>query len=369
MWRFLLCAVAVSALWLTGCSSPRSSGSPAGPEPVNFNHPDEINQAGGYMALADRRIFAAMAFVNAVGYDREAQGCVMHPVRVKVRQELAKRLADKPEKLKAYRTYYQEVIVKGVPMFAYKSYVLALSADYPFRRIEPDQKLAYAYTARALRDLPRMLNDFWTTAGLDSLWEQVKPDYVAAIREYDVDKMQREMTFLWEYFRMPRRDSSTIIVQVPDLLDRHTGAMGAGYGPYSYSVNNPGSSGNGLNVHEYLHSIINPLVEANYARFRAKLRAYYEAGKDTPVVRGSYGHPVTFAFECLVGACDRRIMMKFENDPKWTRLAQQQVAGDTQAGLNLTQPYYNLLPEFEQSGKSFDEFLPTLLEHLPEYRP
>ena len=59
--------------------------------------------------------------------------------------------------------------------------------------------------------------------------------------------------------------------------------------------------------------------------------------------------------------------MRFENDPKWTALREKQVAYDTKEGLKLTQPFYNLLAEFEQSNKPFDQFLPTMLEHLPEY--
>jgi len=66
-------------------------------------------------------------------------------------------------------------------------------------------------------------------------------------------------------------------------------------------------------------------------------------------------------------ALDRRISMRFENDPKWTALRENQVAYDTKEGLNLTQPFYNLLAEFEQSDKPFDQFFPTMLNHLPEY--
>ncbi len=175
------------------------------------------------------------------------------------------------------------------------------------------------------------------------------------------------MAFLWDYLRMTRGDSATIIIQVPDLLDHHLGAMGAGYQPYYYSVDNPGSNDYHLNVHEYLHSIANPLVKANYPRFEAKLDAYYRAGKNAPAVE-SYRRPVTFAFECLVRALDRRITARFENTPPWTKLTAEQVAHDTKDGLNLTQPFYDSLTEFEQSGKPFDQFLPTLLEHLPEYK-
>lgn len=368
MGRLISLAVIAFVLSLAGCSGSSSSGTKVRPKPVKFNHPDEVNRSGGFMALADRRIFAAMALVNAAGYDEEFPGYSMHPVRVKVRQELETRLADKPDKLEAYRAYYKDVIANGVQLFAYKSFVLSLSADYPFKRTCPDEKLGYPHTAAALRDLPQMLNDFWVMADLGEVWEQVKPEYVAEIRKYDVGKMDRQMAFLWTYLRMERRDPSTIIVQVPDLLSRHRGAMGAGYERYYYSVDNPGSHDYSLNIHEYLHTVVNPLVQANYPRFQAKLDAYYMAGKDAPGV-ATYRHPATFAFECMVGALTWRIYMNLANDPEQKKLWEKMALQDTEGGLNLTEPFYRLLAEFEQSDKPFDQFLPILLEHLPEYSP
>ena len=81
--------------------------------------------------------------------------------------------------------------------------------------------------------------------------------------------------------------------------------------------------------------------------------------------------PVFFGVVVVLGdagtALDRRISMRFENDPKWTALRENQVAYDTKEGLNLTQPFYNLLAEFEQTDRPFDQFFPTMLNHLPEY--
>jgi hypothetical protein len=320
------------------------------------------------MALADRRIFAAMALVNAAGYDEEFPGCSMHPVRVKVRQELEKRLAGKSDRLEPYRVFYRDVIANNVQLFGYKSFVLSLSADYPFKRTRPDEELGYPHTAPALRDLPRMLNEFWVMADLAEIWEQIKPEYMVEIQKYDVDKMNREMAFLWTYLRMKRHDPSTIIVQIPDLLDRHTGAMGAGSEHYYYSVDNPGSGAHSLNIHEYLHTVVNPLVQANHARFQTKLDAYYMAGMDAPGV-APYRHPVTFTFECMVAALTWRIYTNLATDPQERRVWEQKALQDTAAGLNLTLPFYRLLAEFEQSDKPFHEYLPALLEHLPEYQP
>lgn len=343
---------------LGSCSSPSDRGTI---EPITFDHPDEWAIQGGFAALADRRIFTTMAFLNAVGYDEEHPDFQMHPVRVQVRGLVRKKLESNPAKVKNWQEYYQN---HRAGTFLYKSYVLALSPDYPFRKVVPDHKLGYPQSAGFFQDFPEILNDFWVTARLDEVWTQVKPAYRQEIQRYDLAKMEREMTFLWAYLRMERRDSQ-IMVNVPDLLDHYTGAMGAGYGVYYFSVENQGSGGYGLNVHEYLHSVVNPLVEKHYGKYKVKLDAYYAAGKDLPGSK-SYQNPVTFVYECMVGALDRRIRVNLENDPKWTDLCEQQVAFDTQEGLLLTQPFYRLLGDYEKSGQPFDEYLPLLMEKLPE---
>src|SRR5436309_13865205 len=96
-------AAAASGCLLVGVScSPASEIRVA---PVEFTHPDEIVRGDGFLILADRRIFAVMAFLNAVGYDDEAQGLSMHPTRVKVRERVGKNLAGHPDRLREWRTF------------------------------------------------------------------------------------------------------------------------------------------------------------------------------------------------------------------------------------------------------------------------
>lgn len=356
--RLWFASAIVGAHLLGGCQTPAP---PSSGEPVVFVHEDEWISNGGFAALADRRIFALMAFLNAAGYSEEASDQSMHPVRVRTCELLRPRLEQVPEQARRWRAYFAK---HRVGLFAYKSFVLALSPDYPFRRVVPDDKLGYPWTAKLFQDLPGILNEFWRTVRLDEVWSEVKPAYLEEIRRYHLAKMEQEMSFLWRYLRMQRRDSQTM-VNVPDLLDHHYGAMGAGYGRYYYSVENPGAGSYGLSVHEYLHCVVNPLVQAHYASQAAKLNAYYAQGKDRPAV-GSYREPVTFAFECLVRALDRRIRSKLEADPKWTDLGERQVASDTRQGLVLTEPFYRLLQAYEESSRPFDEFVPLLLKNLPE---
>lgn len=317
------------------------------------------------MVLADRREFAVMAFLNAAGYNDEVKDQQMHPVRLKVRQLVASNLAEQPEKVKTWRKYYHNLVRQNIQIYCFKDFALSLSTDYPFKQIRTDKELGYSRTAWFLNDFPEVLNDFWKTARLDEVWEQVKPDYIAEIKKYDFDKMQKQMSFLWDYLRMPRHDT-LILVNVPNFLESYYNAIGARYENYYYTVESPGSHSYSLNIHEYLHSIVNPIVETNYSHNKKKLIKYYKAGRNEPLSK-SYQSPACFTWECMVRALDRRISIRFENDPNWTEIRESQVTYDTKMGLNLTQPFYKLLAEYEKSDKPFDQFLPAMLKRLPEY--
>lgn len=329
-------------------------------QPVMFTHSDEMFARPGFLVLADRREFAVMAFLNAVGFDEEAKGQQMHQVRVKVRRLISENLAAHTDKLQAWRKFYQG---RQLATFHYQDFALSLNTDYPFQRIRPDRELTYARTARELRDFPEILNDFWVTAELAHVWAEVKPDYLAEIRKYDLEKMQRQLAFLWEYLRMPRQDTF-VLVNIPNLLDAHFEAIGARYENYYYSVESPGAGSYDLNIHEYLHSIVNPLVKANYAGYEAKLRAYWRAGEGKPFSK-TYGAPETFTFESLVRALDHRLAVLSTQDPDARKRCEDRLAEQTNQGLTLAMPFYRLLVEFEQSGKSFREFMPVLFEKLP----
>lgn len=351
----------IASILLAGCSI--WPGQKVKSEPVSFTHPDEVIKGEGFMALTDRRVFAVMAFLNATGYDEETKGQQMHPVRVKVREMMAANLAEHPKKLKAWRKYRNSFVRKYMETYNFQDFALSLNTDYPFRRIRPNEELGYSYTSWILADFPDVLNDFWATAKLGEIWEQVRPEYIAEIRKYDFEKMKRQMDFLWSYLRMERRDTLTL-VNVPDPLDTHFHAIGAGYEGYYCSVESPGAYAYDLNAHEYLHSIVNDLVKTNVKAQKAKLLKYYRAGKDEPLCK-AYQSPVGFTSESLVRALDHRLAVLQTDDPAEKKRIEGQVAWETEKGLLLVRPFYNLLAEYEQNDKPFDQFLPTLLERLP----
>jgi hypothetical protein len=353
----LACAVLVA-----GCSLPAPR---VTVEPVVFNHPNEvikgIGNAEGYWALADRRVFAVMGFLNAMGHDEEAPNKEMHPVRVKVRENVANNLANHPEKLQAWRKYYKDRIMGA---WQYTNFGLSLSSDYPFRRIRPDKELSYAWTSYLLADFPDVLNDFWITAKLEEVWARCLPDYIAELGRCDVNETSRGITFVWQYLRMQRKDTY-IIIRVPNLLERYHTANANRFEQYFYSVEGPGSGGY---IHEYLHTFVKDLVNANYASQKSKLQKYFEAGKDA-AISSSYQKPALWVEECLVHAIDHRIMALRTSDLSFRKWVESNVDALTQGGYTLLKPLYVLLVDFEKSDMPFDRYLPVMLERLPEYSP
>ena len=353
---FLLILICIS---LGGC---RSQTSDLNVESVSFSHEDEMIRNDDFIILADRRVFTVMAFMNACGYDTEYEGKEMHPVRVRVREAIQTKANDHPDLFKRWKQYYKG---KAMPNFCYLDFVFSFNDDYPFRRIRPNSELQYPHTAKILADLPAMLNEFWETLELEQIWAQVKPDYIDEINKYDFNRMSEKLVFIWEYLRLKRRDSFTF-VSVPNLLDQHYVGILAQYENYWYIVESPGAGDRSLNIHEYLHSIVNSLVENNYKSYEKKLDRYFKAGKELPWAK-HYQHPVGYASECLVRALDKRIHVVFEDNPESTTRNENRVAELTEKGFILVQPFYQLLVEYEDSEINFEVFVPKLMERLPEY--
>lgn len=346
--------------WLGGgCQTGPESA--ARPRPVVFAHPNELRKGEGFVLLADRRLFATMALLNATGFDKEAQGVPMHPIRQQVRRQVAANLAGSPERLQQWRDYVKS---RKLDSAIYQDFALTLQADYPFQRIRPDRELRFPALAKVLQEFPEVLRDFWITAHLTNVWNEVKGDYLAELKKYDFVAMQRQMDSLWEYLRIPRRDTMTL-VNVPNLLDMHYRALNAHYENYYYCVESPGACSYRLNAHDYLHFIVDPLVKAHFRQAREKLLRYYQAGKDGPVSK-SYQDPTGFTLECLVRALDHRLRARWAQEPADVERIEKQLAEQTGKGLTLMRPFYELLSEYEGASVSFDAFLPVLFAHLPD---
>jgi hypothetical protein len=329
---------------------------------LRFRHDDEIVRGRGFAVVADRRIFAMTAFMNAAGYDTEADGVEMHPARIQVRDAIARNLERAGEKLATWRSLYAE---QALPDWVYFDYALSLSGDYPFERIRPDEEVTYRQVLETMDAMLPALNDFWVSADLEAVWAGVKPMYTEELARYDFEAMETQMQALWSYLRLPRADTYTI-VNVPNLIAQHFVGIGAEYDGLYYTMETPGASGYRLNTHEYLHSIVNEVSRSAFPGAQAKLTRYFEAGR-TGALAASYQHAPTFVSECLVRALDYRL-----------RLSELQALGSpvdrvlarvnelSEGGLTLVKPFFEGLAGFEASTDDFAAYVPVLFEGVSD---
>jgi hypothetical protein len=308
--------------------------------------------------VADRRIFAVMAFINAAGFDEEAKGKAMHPVRVKVRELVAANLQSQSNKLAVWRAEYARIKCSNAD---YIEYAMLWSADHPFKRVGPADIFYNAEVFQKMSAVLDQVNEFWTVARLEEVWKAVTPDYRAELLKYDIAKMSEDLDFVWKYVRMPRREGR-IMVSVPNLLDRHFSASSMGCGKYFVSVEGPGSHDYRLNVHEYLHEIVNPAVARWRTNYSGQLQPYFDRWMKNPAHRG-YETQQMYVQECLVKALEARIAVKLR--PELRNRKNAQVAQDVKNGYELTGIFHESLADFESDSKAFEEFVKVLLERLP----
>jgi len=364
--RPLIVLLSLVGTLLCGCHAPVKV------NPVTFVHPDEIIRNDTFIALADRRVFAVMASMNACAYDDEASDIATHPVQSRVREAIQLKAREHADLFSKWKRYYRKRSL--LPGFCYIDFALSLTSDYPFQRIRPDSELGFWGISLPLYNFPKVLNEFWETVELEEIWDQVKPDYLAVLHDYDFDEMAQQLAFVWDYLRLERKDRYTL-VSVPNLLDSPPSAMAGHYENYYYAVESPAALSSGLNIHEYLHSVIDTLVDKNYAAQRKKLGAYFTAGKDMPMAK-CYRRRKAYVSECLVRALDHRMRLLMEDNPEAVtprgnatkRLNRENVIKwITDEGLLITEPFYRLLLRFEDTDMDFEEYLPEILDLLPEY--
>jgi tetratricopeptide (TPR) repeat protein len=138
--------------------------------------PAETGQLDGSPSL-----FTVMAAINAAGYDADLGSPNNHPLRMAVRQELAKRNIPS---LAAIREFVAKHKLgnETAEIGQYISFALSSSGppNFAFKQrdvdIPPD--------ASALSDLGPLLAKFYNEAGIAELWKRAQPGYDQVIERY-----------------------------------------------------------------------------------------------------------------------------------------------------------------------------------------
>lgn len=316
-------------------------------EPVTALRPDFGSQP--VVLVADERVFTLFAALNAAGFDDEYAGIAMSPVRQQVRAALSRKDLPSLARLKPF--------LKQIPDYHLVVWVLQRGNPPDFGRAE-----AGWWVSRRAADfdgLDEALGAFYCEADISTLWREVAPALHA-----EIDQLQplaeQSLAGIQAYLQtndLPFRQA----VVIPNPLDAFYSGTGPQVGEIAYVVAGPTEtelSMKGLVEHEFLHSVMGPILDRNINQIptQTSRRLYAVLKKTMP---SSYGSWASVLEETL----NRAINLRMLGDGN---LRARQLKRLESEGFLLINTLDQALATYEQSGQPFEQYLPALLASLDD---
>ncbi len=322
----------------------------------SFVFPQVVEDLVNIKFQADVRVFAVMAAANAAGFDLDAADVDHNPVRKLVRERA---LSSSPELRDRLREFYAAHHTGQEDSLEQANYVsLALFLKGP-----PDFTLAtkppeLPPEVRPLAGFESLVAGLWRQAGLDRLWEQVRPEY---IRELEIYRplLQTMIIQTLRYLRTdPRVALDRKVVFIPDLLNGY-GVVNARNLENDYVVLVGPSRSDERPMrslrHEYLHFLIDPML-AKYVNDLPDPQPYLKRAHEQPRVRRSYENDfLVLVTESLLQMVELRLDRVAEGS------AARKVIDAYEQGLVLAPYFRKELGTFEKRQDSLQEFFPIMI--------
>ena len=308
----------------------------------------------------DPRVFAVMAALNAAGFDYERSGKTLSPERKAVRRQME---GVDPELILRLKTYYQthrRYRDEGRESADYISLALLLSdvPDLTFPE-ETDHLPADILPLRGFADLVREL---YAPARIAEIWSGHLKRYEFEVERYR-PVLEKLIHQTLRYFRIgPRRVLDRTIIFIPDLLNAKDTVNARNLERIYYVIVGPADDPAENYValqHEYLHVLIDPLIEKYVARMDEDTNLLRLADKQ-PRLKPEYRDRILLILaESMIESLILR--MHPPEDPR------REMVEFYRQGLVALPSFYRQLIEYEKSGLlSFPAYAELLLQDLDE---
>ncbi len=250
-------------------------------------------------------LFTVLAAINAAGYDANLESPSNHPLRARVRAELAR--ADIPalgELRRFFRDHRQPDWESELSQ--YVSFALSVDGppafEYRFRQNELPPDVV------PLEGLGPLMARFYREADIASLWERAQPDYDAEIARYH-EPLTRAVMEASAYLRTETSGFLGWRFQVfVDLLAAPHQVHTRSYGSEYFVVVTPSVEPQTNEVrHAYLHFLLDPLA-TKYADTVLKYKALGEYAQGAPFLESAFKSDfLLLASECVIKAVESRL--------------------------------------------------------------
>jgi hypothetical protein len=312
----------------------------------------------------NKTIFTVFCLLNLGGYDDENNPGGMHPVRIRLREQLLHKVP--PELAKRIRDFYRQHSSADASTDAYRYTVVAMSTGGPpgfkFTADWPDVSRNPSFAA--LADLPVLLRELYTSAPIEEIYASVRPEYLKYIDDYRAEVVA-QVTKVMAYCRVPALSASgggeaTRSVVIPNLLESYGRAFGLVLGD-TFAIEGPQTM-IGYNPHEFVHAIANSMsYDPRYKALQEPAEPLFELAKKQPNV-GDVANLQNFLDENLV----RAISLKYRDngDSARSQHLQETMMQEYWEGYTLEPFFYEQLSGYEKSNQPLSEYYPTMLKNL-----
>ena len=361
LWRRVICLIGVlCTLQSASAGAPSASERPVkDPVPVA----ETMSEGGALQNIhleTSVQLFTVLAALNVAGFNYEAPGHELSELRKRIREDLAGLDEDLRKRLRTFYQTHRQGEDESKQQAAYVSLALLLSPAPDFS-LETDRGDLPADVGRIV-EFADLLKEFYQRSSLELLWPDYQLHYRAQLKTYR--SMIRSVTQeTLSYFRTSERvPLDRHIVLIPDLLNVRDIVNARNWVDSYYIVIGPAETPDDNYIHlqhEYLHFLIDPLVEKFNASVRRK-QGLLAVVREQPKVKLEYVNRLLLVTtESLIES----ILLRLHP----TEDLECSVASRFREGLIFVPYFLSALEQYEKNDLiSFPSYLANLLQGVPE---
>jgi hypothetical protein len=297
----------------------------------------------------DKRIFTLFCALHSTraSYFKRISDKKLSLVGKEVRAFLLKKKFKTTYKLKNYFNKY-------FPYY-FITWVLQYSVPPQFKKLY--RKWKGELSLNYYRGFDKLVREFYFEANIFQLWKEYRGEYLKESDKYR-DIVSLYIQEILNYLKIKKLPFKKVIF-IPNLLD----AIGAGYGAtiYDRAYVIFGPSKRKLNIrllhHEFLHNIINPLIQENRINKRViKENKHLLRKIISPILLKYYDNSEIIAIEYIIRTIELRLFS--------TKKRVQYIRDQIKRGFPYIEFFDNQLKEYEKSNETFVNYLAIILKNL-----
>lgn len=307
--------------------------------------------------VADPRMFAVMAAINAGGYDDGLNAALDNPVRNAVREDLQSLDAGMAARLRTFYAEHRQADPE-LNLSQYVSFAL-MCGEPPYFDLRAEVPTDLPTEVRPIRGFSALLSEFYSVGGVESLWQKYRPAYEAAIARHQ-EALIEAVFEINGYLRMPSSSRETRGFRVYfDLLAAPGNVNVRAYGGDVKVVVHPSSQ---LHLDEIraaylLHQL--DRLSIRHGETVAKKEALGRLALFAPALSEAYKTNFQLLLtKSLANAVQTR--MRYEPEAR----KRQRVGEHLRNGFVLVPYFYEKLAEYEAQPQTMRRYYESLVDDI-----